>query len=45
MGSKFTKVTWFERNNLKVLDVKDGWYFAIFLCENAEGKKEFYGVG
>ena len=45
MSDKFTKVTWFERNNLKVLDVNDGWDFAVFLCENAEGKKEFYSIG
>lgn len=45
LGSKFVKITWFERNNLKVLDVNDGYDFAVFLCENAEGKKELYAVG
>ena len=36
---------WFDNKNIKVLDVKTGWGFAIVLTQNADGKKQFYGIG
>lgn len=45
LDTNYKQVTWFTLNKLKVLDVKDGFDFSIFLCEKEDGKRELYGFG
>ena len=42
---RFNKICWFNKNNLKVLDVKSNEKFAIVLTEDSQGLKQFYGIG
>jgi hypothetical protein len=36
---------WFAEQNIKVLDIEGGHSFLVALTENADGKREFYGLG
>ena len=36
---------WFTEKKLKVLDIEGGYNFLIALTEDAQGKREFYGLG